>query len=325
MQRRYIVFGAGAVGSALGGMLVSTGADVIFVARGAHLQALQAHGLEIALPSYSFRLSVQAVAGPREIAFLAGDVVLLCTKSQDTLAAVTALAEAAPRALPVVCAQNGIENEATVLTRFPHVASMVVYAPCQFLEPGRVSIHSEPVFGGLDIGCYPSGVDDIVTDLARDTTAAGFAGRAEPLIAPIRYAKLLSNLGNVVQALLGRDTPAEALLGLLRAEAEACFRAAHIEFMPLAELQARNRAVFELPVLGALRGGGSTWQSLARGTGLETDYLNGAVVRLGQQYGVATPANRALVALARQVAAERRPPGTLTAREIDAAIARAAA
>jgi 2-dehydropantoate 2-reductase len=323
MTRRYIVLGAGAIGGALGGMLQAAGESVVFIARGAHLEALQRIGLEVALPSRSIRLQVQAIGRPQALSFDAGDVVLLCTKSQDTAAAIAALAQTAPRDLPVVCAQNGIDNEACVAAQFPHTLSMVVFSPCQYLEPGRVSIHSEPVFGGLDIGCYPSGTDAVSDDLARATTRAGFDGRNEPRIGRVRYAKLLSNLGNIVQALLGRDASPQALLQTLQLEAEACFRAAHIEFEALGDLKARNHAVLELPVNGALRGGGSTWQSLARGTALETDYLNGAVVRLGKDHGVATPANAVLVDLARRAGAEHWPPGHVTLAEVEAAIARA--
>jgi len=319
MTRRYIVLGAGAIGAALGGMLQAAGSPVILVARGAHLATLRSRGLDLALPSRSLHLDVKAFGKPNEIRFQPNDVVLLCVKSQDTEAAVAELSQVTQHELPVVCAQNGVENEAVVARYFAHVLSMVVYAPAQFLEPGHVSLHSEPVLGGLDIGDYPSGVGEVARDLASDATRAGFAARTHERIARVRYAKLLSNLGNIVQALLGRDAPTKPMLAELRAEAEACFRAAGIEFETLESLQARNEAVLELPVNGALRGGGSTWQSLARGApGLETEYLNGVIVRMGERYRVPTPANRALLELSRRALAEHWQPGQLS---LDAALA----
>jgi 2-dehydropantoate 2-reductase len=321
-DRRYVVLGAGAVGCALGGMLQAAGSPVVLVARGAHLDALQRRGLDIALPSHALHLAVEAVKSPADIRFAARDVVILCTKSQDSAAALADLAAAAPRDVPVVCAQNGVANEPLAAERFARVYALVVFAPCQFVEPGRISIHSEPVLGGLDIGCHPSGTDDVVGDLARDLSAAGFDARSEPRIGRLRYAKLLSNLGNALQALAGRAATESPLSDQLRAEGEACLRAAGIDFASLDELYARNSAVHEMPVSGAPRGGGSTWQSLARRTGsLETDYLNGAITALGERYGVPSPANRAVLELARRAAAERWPPEHLTVAEIEDAVA----
>ncbi len=318
MTRRYIVLGAGAIGAALGGMLQHAGSSVVLVARGAHLAALRSRGLDLALPSRSLHLDVQAFGKPSEIRFQPNDVVLLCVKSQDTEAAVAELSRETQHELPVVCVQNGVENEAIVARYFAQVLSMVVYAPGQYLEPGRVSLHSEPVLGGLDIGDYPSGVSDVARELAADATRAGFDARTQEQIGRVRYAKLLSNLGNIVQALLGRDAPAKPLLARLRAEAEACFRAAGIEYESLESLQERNEAVLELPVNGALRGGGSTWQSLARNAGgLETEYLNGVIVRLGERYRVGTPANRAVLELSRRALAEHWQPGKLSLAEVE--------
>ncbi len=49
------------------------------------------------------------------------------------------------------------------------------------------------------------------------------------------------------------------------------------------------------PIRGEMRGGGSTWQSVARGAArLETDYLNGEIVLIGRRHGTPTPVNDAL-------------------------------
>ena len=73
------------------------------------------------------------------------------------------------------------------------------------------------------------------------------------------------------------------------------------------------------PAAGARRGGGSSWQSLTRGTGsIEADYLNGEIVLLGREHGVPTPVNELLQRLANQFARERRAPGSITAGELAA-------
>jgi 2-dehydropantoate 2-reductase len=69
------------------------------------------------------------------------------------------------------------------------------------------------------------------------------------------------------------------------------------------------------------RPGGSSWQSLARGSGsIETDFLNGEVVLLGRLHGVPTPRNAALQRLAGRLAREHRPPGSLSPDELRRAL-----
>ena len=317
--RRYVVYGAGAVGCALGGMLRRSGAPVVFVARGAQLDALKRRGLTLRTPTRTEHVHVQAVGAPHEVGFEERDIVLLCMKSQDTAAAVEALDGCLPRGTPIICAQNGMVNERLAAARFDAVYGMMVFAPVSFLQPGEVMLYSEPVLGGLDVGRYPIGADALVGDVVQDLTAAGFDARPEPRVLRLKYGKLLGNLGNALQALGGAAALASPLLGALQDEALACYRAGSIDFVPLEDLYRRAANVLELPIQGMARAGGSSWQSLARGVGsIEADHLNGEIVRLGEQLGVPTPYNRALVALSSRAAAERWAPEHLSMAEIEA-------
>ena len=70
-------------------------------------------------------------------------------------------------------------------------------------------------------------------------------------------------------------------------------------------------------VAGQDRVAGSSWQSLARGTGnVESDFLNGEIVLLGRLYGVPTPANLTLQRLANQLANGGAPPQSIPLAEI---------
>ena len=93
---RYIIYGAGAIGGVIGGRLFQAGHDVVLIARGAHLAALQQSGLKLLSPDDEATLKIPAVGGPAEVEFRAGDVVVLGMKTQDTSAALEALA-ATPR------------------------------------------------------------------------------------------------------------------------------------------------------------------------------------------------------------------------------------
>ncbi|HYD10103.1 MAG TPA: ketopantoate reductase C-terminal domain-containing protein, partial [Acidimicrobiales bacterium] len=103
----------------------------------------------------------------------------------------------------------------------------------------------------------------------------------------------------------------------VRAEGEGVLRAAGIAFATAEEDAERRGDILQMkPIDGAMRGGGSTWQSLARGTGtVEADLLNGEIVLLGRLHGVPTPANALFQRLATEAARERKPPGHLTAEE----------
>ena len=90
--------------------------------------------------------------------------------------------------------------------------------------------------------------------------------------------------------------------------------AAGIDFVDREEDQARRGDLMTMgEIEGRPRGGGSSWQSLARGTGnIEADYLNGEMVMLGRLHGVPTPVNELLQRRANEAAEARIPPGRLT-------------
>lgn len=77
------------------------------------------------------------------------------------------------------------------------------------------------------------------------------------------------------------------------------------------------------PVEGVRRDGGSTYQSLQRGTPVETDYLTGEIVLLGRLHGVPTPANALLQRLLAEAAARGDAPAGRTEDELLAALGRA--
>ncbi len=73
-----------------------------------------------------------------------------------------------------------------------------------------------------------------------------------------------------------------------------------------------------------MRGGGSSWQSLARRAGsIEADYLNGEIALLGRLHGVATPVNAALQEVANELARAGDPPESLSFAELLERILRA--
>jgi 2-dehydropantoate 2-reductase len=314
---RFVVLGAGGVGGVIGGRLFEHGHEVVLIARGAHRDKIREEGLRLESPDSSVTLAIPVVADPGEVEFRGDDIVLLAVKSQDTAAAINALAWATPADVAVVCVQNGVENERVALRAFPNVYGICVMLPTTHLIPGVVQAHSTPTTGILDVGRYPSGVDETAETVAAALRASTFSSEAKPDIARWKYAKLLANLGNAIEAVCGPSARQGPLAKRTREEGVACLRAAGVEFASDDEDTARRGALLRLrPIGGQRRRGGSSWQSLTKAAGsVETDYLNGEIALLGRLVGVPTPLNTALQHHANRMAHERRPPGSMSEEE----------
>jgi 2-dehydropantoate 2-reductase len=152
--------------------------------------------------------------------------------------------------------------------------------------------------------------------------ASTFSSLAQPEIAKWKWRKLITNLGNVVEAVCGPPARRGPIGEVVRREAEAVLDAAGIDYVSEREDLARRSDVLDVRAVGGQgRPGGSSWQSLARHAGtIETDYLNGEIVMLGHLRGVPTPANAALQMHARRMAFARAEPGSVDPEEILAAL-----
>jgi 2-dehydropantoate 2-reductase len=278
---------------------------VTLISRGASAEALQSRGLTLQTPDgdETLRVPVGTADAVRD-----GDVVILAVKSQDTVAALDSLAG---RDVTVVCAQNGVANEVEALRRFERVYGVFVWLPAQHVEPGVVQVYSAPVQGVLAVGRYPAGEDEVARELAQAFTDAGCDGVVSADVMRLKRAKLLGNLINGIQVVIGDGEEAERLHEAARAEAIACFAAAGLDYEPdihaLGASMSPGRAVH-----GSGHANSSSWQSLQRGTGtIETDFLNGEIVLLGRLHGIPTPVNAAVQRQANRIARDHLEPGSL--------------
>jgi 2-dehydropantoate 2-reductase len=315
---RFVIYGAGGIGGAIGGRLHQAGHDIVLVARGGHLAALRERGLTLRSPAETVVLPVPAVAHPAEAELGPGDVVVLAMKSQHTADAVAELARVAPPGIAVACAQNGVANERAALRSFPDVYGIAVMLPATHLSPGVIEAWSTPVTGMLDIGRYPAGVDPTAEAVAAAFAGATFDSVPRPDVMRWKYRKLQVNLGNAADAVAGAAGRSSPVVDRAVAEAEAVFDAAGIDRASAEEDMARRGDLLRMHSIdGARWEGGSSWQSLARGAGsIETDFLNGEIVLLGRLHGVPTPVNELLQRLAREAAVAGRPPGAMSADEV---------
>jgi 2-dehydropantoate 2-reductase len=314
---RIVLIGPGAVGGVVGGRLFQHGHDVVLVARGAHRQAIAERGLTVEWPEGSVTLPIPVVGAPAALTFGADDVVVVAVKSQDTAGVAHALADAAGPDTPIVCLQNGVANEVTFLRRFSSVQGVTVMAPTWHLEPGVVRAYTHDAAAILDVGRWPRGTDEVTAAVAAAFGRSGFESVARPDISRWKYAKLLLNLGNPVDALCPPGDDATRLAALARDEGEAVLAAAGIDHVSAAEDRERRGDILQIiPIDGKRRPGASTWQSLARGLPVEVDHLNGEIVLLGRLHEVPTPVNALLQLATHRAVAERTPPGSIPAAEL---------
>jgi 2-dehydropantoate 2-reductase len=316
VTRRFIVYGAGAIGGVIGARLAQSGHDVALIARGAHGEAMARDGLTVHTPDRTSVHRLAVHADPAALDWRDGDIVLLTVKSQDTVAALERLEAAAGPDVAVVCVQNGVSNEREALRRFGRTYSVCVQLPAGHVEPGVVVVFSGPVTGSLDIGRHPAGVDDLAEEIAAAFASSGFVSQAREDIARWKYAKLLRNTQNAVKALCGAD--GGELVRRARAEGEAVLSAAGIQWVADAEYDERHASIVTLrPVPGQSVSLGSSWQSLARGSGsIEADHLNGEIVLEARMHGLDAPVNELLRACANDAARRRLAPGSVDERAL---------
>ena len=289
----YVIYGAGAIGGAIGARLFKMGFPVTLIARGQHCEIIQRKGLRYRDTTSDERLSIDCVSHPKEVSWREDSVVIATMKGQDSESAFESLFAVTGDRYPIFCAQNGVANEALAQRYFSKVYAMLVVLPATYLTPGEV-IHSAGTPGGLldTYGFNLNAMPETATEVAEALTRSGFASLANPDTMALKHAKLLQNLGNALDLVLEDRDHSREIMRLLRQEALAVFDAAGRPCADATTSSARFNLVERGRVMGAPRGGSSTWQSKARGQSrIETPYLNGEICLLGRQYGIPTPTN----------------------------------
>ena len=307
---RFIVYGAGAVGGVVGAQAEPGG--VRRPAGRARCAPRGDHGGRVAAGDTAGRPHGAGAGGDARSADLDVDddtAVLVTVKGQHTADVIEDLAAHVPDTTTVVSVQNGVANERALLRSFEHVLGVTVMLPSSHLSPGVVIQNSDRVPGMLDVGVYPHGVDERCEAFAAAVRAAGFESVVRDDVMAWKHRKLISNLGNGVQASCAPGEDADALTALVRREGEAVLATAGIAVVT-AEADAERRGDLLSPGAIGGRGGGSTWQSLERGAGsVEVDYLNGEICLQARLHGVRAPANDLVRRTTKRLAREGSPAG----------------
>lgn len=301
------ILGAGALGSAIGGTLAASGADVTLVSRTqAHVDAINRDGLTLVSGNGETTVKVKAATTCRGLTL--ADLVIVLVKSFATREAVASVMPIVTPDTVVMSLQNGLGHEDIVSAVVGRERTMAgkTYVGGVYLAPGRVIAGTQDkltVIGELD-GC----VSARALAIAAIFETAGLRCQVSDNIVGTMWDKLLINVST--GAISGVTGLAYGpLYGV--SECEATGIAAVEEAMAVARAAGVGLSIATAREAWLMAAAGlpdefktSMLQSLERGSVTEIDYINGAVVRGGKRYGVPTPVNATLVACIKGV--ERR-------------------
>jgi len=293
---KIVMMGSGGLGGYFGARLAAGGADVHFVARGAHLKAMRAQGLAIEGGPAPLHLSkVQATDDVSSIG--TADFVVIAVKLWDTVAAIEQVKPIVGRETTVISFQNGVLKDRYLLEAFgaPRVMGGVGYVATSIARPGviqQTGVLERLLFGELDGTISARG-----QRLLESCLKGGIAAQLVENIQREIWQKFVFLVG-----LSGTTTTIRRPMGPIRenAQTRAFLRDVMREVVAVARAQgidlpsdyAEQRLAFVDNVAYDMTS--SMHHDLERGNKLEVRWLSGAVVELGETLGVPTPLNRAI-------------------------------
>ncbi len=290
---RIAVIGTGGIGGPYGASLAKAGADVTFVARGAHLAAMRQNGLRI--EGDRGEILVRPAEATDDIAGIgAVDYVLLCVKLWDVESAGEQIRPIVGPGTAVVPLQNGVDSAERLVPILGREAVMggTAFVTGSIVAPGVVrqtGTYQQMTFGELDGRASPRG--ERLRDLC---AAAGFEGILSPDVRVPIWEKFLvlvplANVNALTREPLGRyraDPDLWALVEASISETEAVGRAEGVALKPDAVEKGlamiRSMPDHHMTSMG---------NDLLRGNRLELPWFAGKVVELGRRHGMATPVN----------------------------------
>jgi 2-dehydropantoate 2-reductase len=290
------MIGAGGVGGYFGAGLQRGGAEVHFIARGAHLEAIARNGLRIEGPGVPIVLAdAKATDAPASVGVC--DLVAICVKLWDTQTVLEQIRPLVGPGTTLVSFQNGVTKRDLLRRAFPanHVMDGVAYVATTIDRPGVIR-RTGPL-ERLVVGEIAGGPSELGEGLVGIARKGGINAELSADVTREVWQKFVFLVGlsattTAMRSRIGpiRENPLTRafLLDIMR-EVVAVGRALGVE---LAHDYAEQRLAFADGVSPDMTS--SMHHDLERGNRLELPWLSGAVVELGDRAGVATPLNRAV-------------------------------
>jgi 2-dehydropantoate 2-reductase len=288
---RIQIMGAGALGSLVGYTIQKAGYDVIYVARGDQLRALQKRGLRVS-GLLEDNLSVNARLKP-----VNADVTFVTVKSYDTENAAKLLAEVN---CGIVCSlQNGIGNEEMLMKYIDNVVGGVTTYAANLIEPGHVQFAAK---GKVWIGELSGEITENVLKVLDILKKSGMEAEAVKDIVCKIWEKVVINAAiNPITALCrirnGKIAEIDELWSIAKSIAEE-----GRELMAAMGFNIENivGSVKEV-IIKTANNKSSMLQDIERGKKTEIDFINGAIAQKGLELGIDTTMNRLILNLVKGV------------------------
>lgn len=321
-ELKFLIFGAGAIGTYIGGSLVLAEQSVTFVEREKNIEELKTRGLRLDLTLDENRNTKESfVIEPRKfmaesslesaLRFGPFDVAIVALKSYDTPALIETMKPFAEKIPPILCLSNGVDNETLIAQAFGY--DKVIYGTVTTAVRKRAigDVVLEKLRGvGVATG-HP-----LSETLFEIFNQAFLKCRLYPHAGSMKWSKMFTNLvANASSAILNMN--AKQVLSnkysykleiAMLEECLAVMKAMKLEVVDVPRTPARALAFatnlplwISKPIVSRVAGGGrgnkmpSFHIDLHSGRGKsEVEYLNGAVVREGKRLGIPTPVNELL-------------------------------
>jgi len=292
---RIAVMGSGGLGGYFGARLCDGGAEVHFIARGKHLQAMRSQGLRVEGSAAIHIPRVHATDDPGEVGVV--DVVMLCVKLWDTETALQQIRPLIGPGTAIISFQNGVLKDQYLRAAYDesHIMGGVGYVATTIDRPGvirQTGPMQRLIFGEFDGSCSPRGQALLAACLAGGIKAELSEGILREIWQKYVFLVGLSGTTTTIRKPIGpirENLQTRAFLLDVMREVVAVGRAHGVDLTEdYAEvrLQLADDVAYDMT--------SSMHHDLERGKPLEVRWLAGGVVELGQTKGVPTPLNRAI-------------------------------
>lgn len=291
---RIAVFGTGGVGGYYGGRLAEAGEDVVFIARGEHLDAMRSNGLKVESTKGDFIIeNVEATDNPSEVGVV--DVVMTCVKCWQVNEAAEAIKPMIGPDTYILPMENGVEapGELAEVYGWEHVLGGVCGIVSFKAGPGHIRhVAYEPF---VNFGEWDNRPSERVERLRKAFAGAkGLIVDAPPDIQAAMWRKYIliaswSGVGGITRAPIGVIRSQPGTRRILESSMEEIHRVAKAMNIALPD----DIVEITMGILDTVEYGGtaSMQRDVMDGRFSELEAQVGALVRMGAETGVDTPVN----------------------------------
>jgi 2-dehydropantoate 2-reductase len=304
----YLIYGAGAIGSVLGGFLHKIGRSVTYVGRGEHFLALSEKGLRIT------GIWGEHIVPPQEVHIPSNSdpkkqfsIILLCVKSKDTDDSAAQAAQLLKEDGILVSMQNGLNNWEAIARQVGEdrtVGARVIFG-AEILDPGhaRVTVNADDVLLGEPF--LPVN-RQLLQALSEDLSLSGIPCRIvskdyiwAAIWGKVLYNSSLNPLGALLEVAYGKLGESAETRGIMKVIIEEIFLVMKAKgvVVPYRDADEYYHYLLEMQLPPTVGHRASMLQDILLGRQTEIDALNGAISQYARDYGISTPYNDLLTAL----------------------------